>query len=192
MSKMATERLVRDPERDPVDSPIPLDAFHAGNKEAIAGVYREHFAAVDRAVGRILSQADKETVVHEVFFRLLTNTELRLHFRGGSMRAWLVTLGRNLAIDYARRQAKEQLLEDDFSGAPPTPAAVEHAMEARILVDSFCRLHLPKKWAGVFELRFLKQLDQDGAARELGIGRTTLAYREYRIRRLLRRFLLVA
>src|SRR5262249_43475617 len=70
MNKMATERRVRDLETDPVDSPISLDAFYAGNKEALTHIYREHFAAVDRAVGRILSQADKETVVHEVFFRL--------------------------------------------------------------------------------------------------------------------------
>jgi RNA polymerase sigma-70 factor (ECF subfamily) len=191
MNNMATAR-VRDFDSDPIDSSASLDAFYAGNKEVMTIVYREHFTAVDRAIGRILSPVDKETVVHEVFFRLLTDAELRLHFSGGSMRAWLVTLGRNLAIDYARRQAKEQLLEDDLTGAPGTATAADRDVEARLLVESFRRHHLPKKWAGVFELRFLRQLDQDSAARELGIARTTVAYRECRIRRLLRRFLLIA
>lgn len=42
----------------------------------------------------------------------------------------------------------------------------------------------------MFELRFLHQLPQRDAASRLGINRTTLAYREVRIRRLLKRFLL--
>jgi RNA polymerase sigma-70 factor (ECF subfamily) len=42
----------------------------------------------------------------------------------------------------------------------------------------------------VFELRFLQQMTQHEAAHALGIRRTTLAYRELRIRRALRAFLL--
>jgi RNA polymerase sigma-70 factor (ECF subfamily) len=49
---------------------------------------------------------------------------------------------------------------------------------------------LPAKWDRVFVMRFLEQQDQPTAARSLGMARTTLAYQEYRIRKLLERFVL--
>ena len=58
------------------------------------------------------------------------------------------------------------------------------------MIERFRREVLPAKWADVFEHRFLRQLSQAEAAELLGIGRTTLAYQETRVRRLLRRFLL--
>jgi RNA polymerase sigma-70 factor (ECF subfamily) len=59
-----------------------------------------------------------------------------------------------------------------------------------VLIERFRRERLPPDWVGVFERRFLEQLTQHEAARALGIRRTTLAYRELRIRRALRAFLL--
>src|SRR5437868_4527758 len=52
----------------PREQPGWLDEFHAGDPAVMRQCYVEHFAAVDRAVGRILQGADKETVVHEVFY----------------------------------------------------------------------------------------------------------------------------
>ena len=66
----------------------------------------------------------------------------------------------------------------------------ETGSEARLLIDRFKQTRLPADWLGIFELRFLQQLPQREAAAQLAIHRTTLAYRELRIRRLLRRFLL--
>jgi RNA polymerase sigma-70 factor (ECF subfamily) len=59
-------------------------------------------------------------------------------------------------------------------------------------VERFCREHLPAKWAKVFDARFLRQLPQREAARELGIQRSTLAYQEQQVRELLTAFLLSA
>jgi RNA polymerase sigma-70 factor (ECF subfamily) len=42
----------------------------------------------------------------------------------------------------------------------------------------------------VFDARFIQQLDQPEAARLLGMHRTTLIYQEYRVRTLLKRFVL--
>jgi RNA polymerase sigma-70 factor (ECF subfamily) len=172
--------------------PISLADFHAGSREAFAVCYRDHFAAVDRAVSRVLGGADKETVVHEVFLRLMTKPELRLAFQGGSLNAWLAAVARNHAIDYVRHQRLEQPAgaEADPPDITEDPADVERRTEARILVERFRRDHLPPKWAPVFELRFMRHIGQEEAARQLGIGRTTLAYREHCIKRLLRRFIL--
>jgi RNA polymerase sigma-70 factor (ECF subfamily) len=168
-----------------------LEAFHRGERGALEACYREHFDTVDGAAGAILRGADRETVVHEVFSRLIARAELRRAFRGGSFAAWLATVARNHAIDYRRRLARETSLSDDARGGAES-ASWEEAAQARLLVERFRRESLPAEWAPVFELCFVQQMSQREAAQALGISRTTLAYREMRIRRELRRFVLEA
>jgi RNA polymerase sigma-70 factor (ECF subfamily) len=168
-----------------------LEAFHAGTRSIIETCYREHFLTVDRAIGEILRGADRETVVHEVFSRLIAREALRRSFRGGSLGAWLTAVARNQAIDYRRRLAREApLFAAPEAAGQGAGSGWEEATEARLLIERFRREHLPPAWADVFELCFLRQLSQREASAELGISRTTLAYRELRIRRRLRRFLL--
>lgn len=168
-----------------------LERFHRGDRLTLEGCYREHFATVERAIGSRLGAADRETAIHELFSRLIGNAELRRSFHGGSFAAWVAAVARNQAIDTWRRGARE-------SGAPVDRLATaessnwEEAAQARMLVERFRREHLPPEWQGVFDVRFLQQLSQREAALRLSLPRTTLAYRELRIRRLLRRFLLEA
>src|SRR4051812_31358893 len=84
-----------------------LEQFHSGTPNAMEALYREHFVTVSRAVSKVLYGADKETVIHEVFYRLLTTPETRLGFKGGSLAPWLSTLARNQAIDCFRRRQLE-------------------------------------------------------------------------------------
>jgi len=169
-----------------------LDRFHAGDSHTMEECYRRHFATVERAIRDILSRDDGETIIHEVFSRLIATPELRRSFRGGAFGAWIATVGRNLAVDYRRRLGRE--VSDDAAPEGTTGDAPsgtwEDAAEARMLIERFRREQLRPEWQGVFELRFLHQLPQRDAASRLGINRTTLAYREVRIRRLLKRFLL--
>jgi RNA polymerase sigma-70 factor (ECF subfamily) len=155
--------------------------------------YRDHFGSVDGAVRVILSGADRETVVHEVFLRLLSDKGLRRRFEGGSLGAWLRVVARNQAIDYARRRR----LEIPFADAAALEAAggpredgLEQRASVRLALERFRAEILPRKWEPVFVARFVEQQDQPSAARALGMSRTTLAYQEYRIRKLLRRFML--
>ncbi len=166
-----------------------LQLFHRGDRATLEGCYRDHFAKVERAIGPILNAADRETVIHELFSRLIENQELRRSFQGGSIGAWLATVARNQAIDFRRRLGRESGTSVDGDETPASAADWEPATEARLLVERFCRDHLPPAWRGVFEVRFLKRLSQREAASELSLARTTLAYRELRIRRLLKRFL---
>ena len=184
----------------PTWSPLTADrwlvAFHAGDRAAVAQCYRDHAKTVASAVGRILSAADSETMTHEVFFRLLSDAGLRANFQGGNFSAWITRVATHSAIDYMRRCRREQsglsgACEADVD-ARAAARRVDDELDAKVLVERFCRDHLPPEWAGVFDARFLRQVTQRDAARELGIRRTTLAYRELRIRRLLTRFLLRA
>jgi RNA polymerase sigma-70 factor (ECF subfamily) len=168
-----------------------LADFHRGDRETFETLYREYFTTVDGAVARVLAGADKETVIHDVFCQLMTRAEVRSAFRGGSFGAWLGTLARNRAVDFHRRRKLEQPMGADpeaFGGTLETQS-FEPKAEARLVLERFSGI-LPEKWRRVFEKRFVEGLEQQEAANALEMSRTTLAYQEYRIRRLLRRFVL--
>lgn len=168
-----------------------LARFHAGERAVLEQCYRDHFANVLAAAARILSSADAETVAHEVFYRLLSEAKVRQSLRGGSVRAWLVQVGTNAALDYLRRRLREAPIDpDERSTGDVDPARLDEEIEAKLLVERFCRERLPPKWHAVFEARFLRQLPQRDAARELRMPRTSLVYQEQRIRELLEEFLL--
>jgi len=180
------------PGGDAPERPRWLDDFHEGSRAAMTELYVDQFGAVERAVGRVLQGADKETAVHEVFYRLLADAELRLSFRGGSLRAWISTVARNHALDYRRRRERERPAgaAEDVCSEVQDVSTFEESLEARSLIERFRRDKLPEKWRAVFEARFIGQLHQSEAARALGIHRTTLLYQEFRIRQLLRAFFL--
>ncbi|MCA9665992.1 MAG: sigma-70 family RNA polymerase sigma factor [Myxococcales bacterium] len=167
-----------------------LDRFHDGDRAVLEQCYREHFDTVARAVSRYLQGADQETVVHDVFYALLSQREMREGFRGGAIAAWLTTVGRNRAVDYLRRHRRVRSLEANGEGGGLEPAAPgpgpDASAEASLLLDKI-RAQLPDKWRPVFEARFVLQLSQREAAAQIGITRTTLAYRELRVRALLGR-----
>ena len=165
--------------------------FHAGDRSLLGEVYREHFAAVDRAVRAVLPGADdRETVVQEVFYRLVTIRSVREGFTGGSLVSWLCTVARNLAIDHARRHGRELPVAPEDAASLADARGRAHGLdpEAHLLVERF-RQSLPEPWLQVFDARFLGEMTQREAAAALGVSRTTLEYRELRIKARLRRFL---
>ena len=168
-----------------------LHRFHEGDRAIIERIYREQFTSVARAVALLASAADRESAIHEIFLRLLTRPALRTSFQGGDFAAWLGVVAHNHAIDCARQRRRE-VPADCAAAANVQPLVESNAtrVEARIMVERFRAEALPQKWQPVFETRFIQQLSQEEAAARLGMGRTTLAYQEARVRRLLRRFFL--
>jgi RNA polymerase sigma-70 factor (ECF subfamily) len=179
-----------------METPFNLDEesarlrFQAGDRELFGHLYRETYETVDAAVGRVLRGADRDTVVNDLYLRLLTKPELRRSFAGGSLRAWLATLAHNLAVDFWRRNRRETSL--DAGGPPlidPMVRRVEEQAELKLFIDRFKRDGLPEELWPLFQARFIECLAQREAARCLGMHRTTLAYRELRVRRYLKAFL---
>lgn len=173
--------------------PLWLERFHAGERAVLEGCYRAHFTTVMMATGAILSGADQENVVHDVFVQLLANPTSRASFHGGSLSAWLRTIGRNRAIDYRRRHQRETRVEPntaaDLSDRMASEVPQHHIqVDAQRLLARFGKDGVPQKWSGVFKLRFISGLSQREAAKQLGISRTTLAYREARLRHRLKAF----
>ena len=167
-----------------------LDRFHAGDRDVLEEIYHQHFQRIDGSVGVVLTGADRETVVHDVFLRLLRDEDFRRSFHGGNLGGWLSAVARNQAIDYSRRRNREApagiTLDATVSGGDD----LARSTEARLLIERFLRDILPPHWLNVFKARFVAHLSQAEAAARLGKRRTTVAYQEMRIRRLLRTFLL--
>ena len=190
MALRKSNREARAPGAKPEAHGDGLEGFYRGERDEMERCYREQFAAVNAAIGEILGGADRETVVHEVFARLIAREDVRRGFKGGSLRAWLAMVARNQAIDYRRRLSREAPLTGAAADAAGAPRSLENAAEARQLIERFRRDLLPPAWAPVFDLCVVRQMSQREAATALGISRTTLAYRELLIRRRLRRFIL--
>jgi RNA polymerase sigma-70 factor, ECF subfamily len=168
-----------------------LERFHAGERSLIEACYREHVGRVLASASRVLGSVDAETVTHEVFYRLLSDVDLRASYRGGNLGAWLSQVASHAAIDNLRRRKREIGPVDEHHDASSVDdSRFDEEVEAKLLIERFCREVLPAKWHAVFKTRFLRQLPQREAAHELGMQRTTLVYQEKRIRELLEQFLL--
>lgn len=154
--------------------------------------YRDYYQVVEAAVRGMLREADTETVIHEVFFALLSEPKTRQGFEGGSLAAWLRTLAKNRALDLLRRQQLERRAAPEAARQMQTadPGPSEQRADARAFLARFEQRCLPHRWRAVFETRFVQQLSQREAATKLGISRTTLAYQEHRIRALLKKQIL--
>jgi RNA polymerase sigma-70 factor (ECF subfamily) len=168
-----------------------IEGFHAGRREIMEECYRKHFSDVEMSVSRMLSGVDLENVVHEVFAKILANKQTRLSFKGGSFPSWLSAVARNQAIDYLKRNQREHPVEPRIAEQMVESAGQENAedIELKRVIERFRGEKVPEKWLPVFDARFIRRLTQREAAKELGISRTTLAYREGRIRQRLRRFI---
>lgn len=171
-----------------------LARFHAGRRDVLEACYREHFRDVEVAICKVLKGADQETAIHDVFLGLIESAHLRESFRGGSFRAWLTTVARNHAIDVWRRRRLESNYAASGENRDVTHdreteqgGSVERQAEARLLAARLLRENLSPDLLAVFEARFVGGLDQRAAAAKLGISRTTLAYREMKVRRALQR-----
>jgi RNA polymerase sigma-70 factor, ECF subfamily len=94
-------------------------------------------------------------------------------------------------VDFWRRHRRETSLEDRDIPllVDPLSRGVEERVELNLFVARFKRDGLPEALWPLFHARFVERLDQREAARRLGMPRTTLAYRELRVRRFLRAFL---
>ncbi len=171
-----------------VSHPAWLVAFRNGDRATIENCYREYFDVVDKEIARVLCGADRDTAVHEVFFKLISRADVRESFAGRNLAAWLATMARHHAIDFARRRGREvggaELAVEQSGEQTVCPECTAAAREILAMFGA----RLPASLRPVFEQRFVEQRSQRDAARALGMPRMTLAYKEKRIRALLDRF----
>ena len=180
---------------------IDLKAFHAGERDVLAQIYRRHLGRVSRTVSRYCRGADAEGVIHDLFLALLESPAMRANFKGGDLGAWLSTVASRRALDYLRKEKRWTLLDDPRSLEGKLDPVDEeegflHRDQAAKLAEALDRFaeevlpDLKPKLRDLFHARFRSPFQsQMQAAAKLGIPRTTLIDREAKLMKDLSRFL---
>ena len=112
-----------DPSASPSDEELLRRYERAGDADAMEALVRRHAAALGAFLAGWGGDADAEDLAQETWLRVLRSPGA---FRGGSFRAWLLRVARNLAIDRSRRRAPALWLDAPAEGAgPDAPPLVE-------------------------------------------------------------------
>jgi RNA polymerase sigma-70 factor (ECF subfamily) len=169
------------------DDPAPGTAA-----EVFEERFRAHRGDVERLCRRMLgSQPAGEDAVQEVFLRA------RRGFAGYDperpFRSWLLAVAGNHCVDQIRRRGLEAQLFDardldagDLRDPGPTPLRDALAREERVRVREAIDA-LPHRYRLPLVLRYFQELDYDGIAQILGVGRGQVGTLLFRAKRELRR-----
>ena len=112
-----------DPSASPSDEALLRRYERAGDADAMEALVRRHAAALGAFLAGWGGDAEAEDLAQETWLRVLRSPG---SFRGGSFRAWLLRVARNLAIDRSRRRAPALWLDAPAEGAgPDAPPLVE-------------------------------------------------------------------
>lgn len=108
----------------PSDEALLRRYERAGDAAAMEALVRRHAAALGAFLaGWGGDAAEAEDLAQETWLRVLRSPG---SFRGGSFRAWLLRVARNLAIDRSRRRSPALWLDAPADGAgPDAPPLVE-------------------------------------------------------------------
>lgn len=115
-----------------------VEAARAGDARSFARLYATYGPAVHAAVLAKVPAASAEDVTQEVFevaFRRLEQLREPAAFAG-----WLMTIARNRAIDFVRRERPSAELDEERIEAPSRPTAEAERVLAviRSLPESYC------------------------------------------------------
>jgi len=181
---------------EPMD-PTEVEPFRRGERAALERIYRSHVAAVERFVRLALVRTRRFTgsnlsdLVQEVFMRAFSANARESYDERREYAPYLVTIARNVVIDWHRRTNREPLdpreldtLLDGSASEPPDaePFPAEFVSLATRYVEG-----LPPQLREVHERRFVLSEPQQQAADALGISRQTLRTLEKKLINGLRR-----
>jgi len=82
-----------------------FESLKNGNQQIFQLVFNQYFALIHYVVGQCgINAAESNDITQDVFFRLYQNIH-KIHHQN-SVKSWLVTIARNLAIDSIRKSKK--------------------------------------------------------------------------------------
>jgi RNA polymerase sigma-70 factor (ECF subfamily) len=146
----------------------------SGEPGALDDALRVHWSSVALFAQRALGDRDAaEDVSQETFIRLW---ESRERLSGGSLRAFLFRLARNLVIDELRKRAVRARFTEAKVGVAAgaaSPAAVFEANEAHAAIERALN-SLPARRREAFVLAYLHDLSYREVAETLGVSHATV------------------
>lgn len=157
-----------------------LQQVVSGRADAFEALYRRHAQAVMAVAFRVLRDREAAAEVTQTTFLRLWERASRIEPRGGRLRPWLLTVGRNAALDLVRRRRDVVSLEPspetanlidrlDVETVVLTRARERAARDVVSLLNEDQRL--------VVELAFFGDLTQSQIAQSTGIPLGTVKSR---------------
>lgn len=114
---------MQDPATPDDDETLLRRYARRGDGTAMETLVRRHAAALGAFLAGWCDGAPAaEDLAQETWLRVLRDPGA---FRGGSFRAWLLRVARNLAIDRSRKRSPELWLDEPAGPAPDAPPLVE-------------------------------------------------------------------
>jgi len=123
------------------------------------------------------NQAEAEDVTSETFLRVWSSP---VPVRMPSVRAWLLTIARNLVLSEARRSWRSQPLPDDLPGTRSLASGIEARLELESVLESMAEL--PELDRAALVLRFHHDLPYSEIAAVLGLTEQSARARVFRVR----------
>ncbi len=163
----------------------------ARHADAFNELYRRHAPAVAAVASRVVSdRADADEATQRAFMTLW-NRAASIDVRGGSLRPWLVTVGRNAAVDRRRRVRAGVSPDAIHERIPATEAGPEEtAMQRDVQRDIHHALEaLDPEQRAVLELAYFGGLSQTQISAQTGVPLGTVKSRVRLAMRHLRRVL---
>ena len=119
---------LRPAETDPTDEALLRRYERAGDAVAMESLVCRHAAALGAYLaGWSRDATEAQDLAQEAWLRVLRAPG---SFRGGSFRAWLLRIARNLAVDRSRKHAPELWLDAPSAPEPDSPPLVETLPDA--------------------------------------------------------------
>lgn len=129
-------------------------------------VYRRHLPAVLRAASRAVGRRDvAEEITADAFLELHRQFE---RIDADRLPGWLITVVRNRAIDYWRRQQLERQFAEQISEAPVPSDAPESEVEQNL----FAHPSLKPVHRTCLSLRYEHELSREEIGARLGLSAT--------------------
>ena len=160
-----------EPARDPA---AVIAEARAGSSDALASIYHDHANALLAVAYRLLlSQADAEDVVHDVFVGL--PEALRRYEERQSLGAWLRTITARVALMRLREQSARPAAALDEQNLPAKASAVDAALTVeqalRALSPSLRTVVVLKEIEGFTHAEIAAMLDISVGASEVRLHR---------------------
>lgn len=136
-----------------------------GDKCGLKILYEEYGAMIYSAVYEILeNHPNTEDVVSEYFIKLWKIADT--YRFGGHHRGWMLTIARNMSLDFLHKHKRECSMEElTFEKEPSTPSHEEDTVERLGLMDALSKLE--KEEREIVDLKIMGQLTFKEIARIL-------------------------
>lgn len=162
-----------------------IERAQEGDREAFEELYQRYYRPATSVAARICGRSAAEDAVQAAFLSIWRNLHGYSAARG-NVKAWLLSIVRNRAIDVLREQSRRTSRQAHVEFEPEDPvrteALVVHREVAGDLVQALGRL--PRDQRRVLELAYFGDLSQSEIARTLRVplgtvkGRTRLGLKK--------------